>query len=153
MIADEERKNMDLKVKIKKHVPDLILPEQKEYGAWIDLRAAEDVTLKSGEFKIISLGISMQIPKDCEALVVPRSSTFKKWGIIQTNSIGVIDPSYCGNNDIWGMPVLAMRDTEIKKNDRICQFRLIKSQDQIAFSETDDLGNADRGGFGSTGTK
>ena len=121
-------------------------------GNWIDLRAAEDISLKRGEFKLIPLGIAMELPEGYEAIVAPRSSTFKKFGIIQANSIGVIDESYCGNNDEWKMPVIAVRDTVIQKNDRICQFRIIKHQPEIEFSVVSSLENADRGGFGSTGT-
>ena len=118
---------------------------------WIDLRAAEDVTMKAGEFRIISLGVSMEIPEGYEAHIVPRSSTFKKWGILQTNSMGVIDNSYSGENDIWSMPVYAVRDTEIHVNDRICQFRIEKNQPEIAFVEVEHMDATDRGGFGSTG--
>ncbi len=118
---------------------------------WIDLRAAEDVTLKKGEFKLIPLGIAMKLPKGYEAHVVPRSSTFKNFGIIQTNHHGVIDESYCGDNDQWYMPVLAVRDTEIHVNDRICQFRIMEHQPMIQFERVEALDGADRGGFGSTG--
>lgn len=119
---------------------------------WIDLRAAEDVTMKVGEFRIISLGISVQLPAGYEMIIAPRSSTFKNYGILQTNSIGVVDEDYCGSNDIIGMPVYAVRDTEIHVNDRICQFRIQKHQPEIEFDEVETLeGNADRGGFGSTG--
>ncbi len=118
---------------------------------WIDLRAAEDISLKKGEFHLIPLGVAMQLPEGYEAHVVPRSSTFKNFGIIQTNHMGVIDESYCGNNDQWFMPVLAVRDTEIHVNDRICQFRIMRHQPKICFEETTSLGSADRGGFGSTG--
>ena len=93
---------------------------------WIDLRAAEDVSLKKGEFALIPLGIAMELPQGYEAHVVPRSSTFKNFGVIQTNHMGVIDESYCGDNDQWFMPVLAIRDTEIHVNDRICQFRIME---------------------------
>ena len=85
---------------------------------WIDLRAAEDVVMKAGEFRLISLGISMKLPDGYEAHVLPRSSTYKNWGILQANSQGVIDNSYSGTNDIWRFPALAMRDTAIKVNDR-----------------------------------
>ena len=118
---------------------------------WIDLRAAEDVVLKQGEFRLIPLGVAMQLPEGCEAHVVPRSSTFKNFGILQVNSMGVIDASYCGDNDQWFMPVLAMRDTEIHLGDRICQFRIFEHQPVLSFVETEDLGNEDRGGIGSTG--
>lgn len=138
-------------IKIKYHNPDIVKIEKIAVGDWIDLRAAEDVALKAGEKAIISLGVSMKLPYGYEAHIVPRSSTFKKWGIIQTNHTGIIDNSYSGNNDIWGMPVYAMRDTEIKMNDRICQFRIMKKQPEIEFVEVDYLEGADRGGFGSTG--
>lgn len=118
---------------------------------WIDLRAAEDITLKQGEFKLVPLGVAMQLPDGYEAHVVPRSSTFKNFGILQVNSMGVIDASYCGDNDQWFMPVLAMRDTEIHVNDRICQFRIMKNQPQIDFELVEHLEGEDRGGFGSTG--
>ncbi len=118
---------------------------------WIDLRAAEDVSLKQGEFRLIPLGVAVELPKGYEAHVVPRSSTFKNFGVIQTNSCGVIDETYCGDNDQWFMPVLAMRDTEIHTNDRICQFRIFEHQPALEFEETDRLEGKDRGGFGSTG--
>ncbi len=118
---------------------------------WIDLRASEEVTLKAGEFKLIPLGIAMELPSGYEAHVVPRSSTFKNYGVIQTNSMGVIDETYCGDNDQWFFPALAMRDTIIHINDRICQFRIMEHQPQIEFTEVSDLGNKDRGGHGSTG--
>ncbi len=118
---------------------------------WIDLRAAEDVTMKKGEFKLISLGIAMQLPKGYEAHVVPRSSTYKNFGIIQANHMGVIDESYCGDNDCWFFPAIAVRDTEIHVNDRICQFRIMEHQPVIEFEETDVLTGKDRGGFGSSG--
>ena len=118
---------------------------------WIDLRSAEEVELKKGEFRLIHLGVSMQLPKGYEAVVVPRSSTYKNFGLIQTNHMGVIDESYCGDNDEWMVPVLAVRDTVIHINDRICQFRIQKHQPQIVFEEVEMFGNADRGGFGTTG--
>ena len=118
---------------------------------WIDLRSAEDVSLKAGEFHLIELGISVQLPEGFEMITAPRSSTFKRWGIIQVNSIGVVDESYCGDNDVLRMPVLATRDTEIHVNDRVCQFRILEHQPRIVFDEVETLGNTDRGGFGSTG--
>lgn len=121
-------------------------------GDWIDLRAAETVELKAGDFKIISLGVSMKLPEGYEAHIVPRSSTFKKWGILQTNHMGVVDNSYSGDNDIWGMPVLAMRDTTINENDRICQFRIVERMGDIQMTEVDHLEGENRGGFGSTGS-
>lgn len=118
---------------------------------WIDLRAAERVVLKAGEFKLIPLGVAMQLPKGYEAHIVPRSSTFKNFGIIQTNHCGIVDESYCGNNDQWFMPAYALRDTTIEVNDRICQFRIFEHQPALIFDAVEDLGNADRGGHGSTG--
>lgn len=118
---------------------------------WIDLRAAEAVDLKKGEFKLIPLGVAMELPKGYEAHIVPRSSTFKNFGIIQTNHQGVIDSSYCGDNDEWKMPVYAMRDTHIEVNDRICQFRIMENQPKIQFEEVKALTGVDRGGFGTTG--
>ena len=139
-------------IKIKYHTDEI---EKLRYidgkSDWIDLRAAEDVELKAGEFKLISLGVSMELPEGYEAYIVPRSSTFKTWGILQTNSIGIIDESYCGDNDIWRYPVYATRDTVIHKNDRICQFRIEKHQPTIMFEEVNTLGNDDRSGFGATG--
>ena len=120
---------------------------------WIDLRAAEEVELKAGEFKLIHLGVAMQLPEGCEAHIVPRSSTFKKWGIIQTNHCGIVDNSYCGPNDWWRMPVFALRDTKIEVNDRICQFRIQKNQPTLVFNEVEEMEANNRGGFGSTGTK
>ncbi len=119
---------------------------------WIDLRSAEDVELKKGEFKLIHLGVAMELPEGYEAHIVPRSSTFKNFGIIQTNHQGVIDRSYCGPEDWWRMPFYAMRDTQVHKNDRICQFRIMENQPKIRFEETDELTGINRGGFGSTGT-
>lgn len=118
---------------------------------WIDLRAAEDVTMKAGEFKLIPLGIAMQLPEGYEAHIVPRSSTFKNYGVIQTNHMGVIDETYCGDTDQWMFPAYATRDTEIHVNDRICQFRIIEHQPTLVFEETDTLSAESRGGFGSTG--
>lgn len=118
---------------------------------WIDLRAAEDVEFKAGEFKLVNLGVSMKLPEGYEAHVVPRSSTFKNYGLIQTNSCGVIDQSYCGQNDIWHWPAYATRDVVVHTNDRICQFRIAENQPRITFEETDLLEGEDRGGFGTTG--
>ena len=118
---------------------------------WIDLRASEEVELKAGDFKLIPLGVAMEIPQGFEGHLAPRSSTFKTWGIIQTNSVGVIDCSYCGDDDMWRMPVYATRDTIIHVNDRVAQFRIIENQPKIVFEEVEHLGNDNRGGFGSTG--
>ena len=118
---------------------------------WIDLRSAEDISLKAGEFKLIPLGIAVKLPAGYEAHIVPRSSTFKNFGILQTNHMGVIDESYCGDNDQWFFPALAMRDTVIHANDRICQFRIMKHQPALTFTEAEHLDAPDRGGIGSTG--
>lgn len=118
---------------------------------WIDLRASEEVELKAGDFKLIPLGVAMQIPEGYEGHLAPRSSTFKTWGLIQTNSVGVIDCSYCGDDDMWCMPVYATRDTVVHVNDRVAQFRIIENQPKIVFEEVESLGNESRGGFGSTG--
>lgn len=120
---------------------------------WIDLRASETVELKAGDFKLIPLGVAMALPAGYEAHVVPRSSTFKNYGILQTNSCGVIDGSYCGDQDMWRMPVYATKDTVIYKNDRICQFRIVENQPKILFQEKSSLGNENRGGFGTTGVQ
>lgn len=120
---------------------------------WVDLRSAEDVQLKKGEFRLISLGVSIQLPAGYEAVLVPRSSACKSFGIIQTNHMGVIDETYCGDSDIWRMPVLAVRDTHIQVNDRICQFRIQRHQPRLVFEEVQQLENQGRGGFGSTGIK
>ena len=118
---------------------------------WIDLRASEEVTLKQGEFALVPLGVAMELPKGYEAHIVPRSSTYKNFGVIQANHCGVVDGSYCGDNDMWRMPVIAMRDTQIHVNDRICQFRIMKNQPEILFEEVEHLEGKDRGGFGTTG--
>ena len=120
---------------------------------WIDLRAAEEVELKAGEFKLIQLGVAMQLQEGYEAHIVPRSSTFKNFGIIQTNHCGIVDHSYCGPNDWWRMPVFALRDTKIEVNDRICQFRIQKNQPTLVFNEVKEMEAEDRGGIGSTGKK
>ena len=122
-------------------------------GDWIDLRSAQTVELKAGEFKLIPLGVAMQLPKGYEAHIVPRSSTYKNFGIIQTNHQAVIDESYCGDNDQWYYPTYALRDTVININDRICQFRIMKKQSVINFEEVETLENEDRGGIGSTGIR
>ena len=118
---------------------------------WYDLRSAEDVELKAGEFRLIKLGVGIQLPKGYEAIIAPRSSTFKNFGLLQTNSIGVVDETYCGDNDQWLFPALAMRDTKICKNDRICQFRIMQHQPPVEFRVVEYLEGEDRGGIGSTG--
>ncbi|MEG2192614.1 MAG: dUTP diphosphatase [Oscillospiraceae bacterium] len=142
---------MDIKIKYLSDEMEKIAPISQ--GDWIDLRAAQTIEIKRGEFKLIPLGIAMELPKGYEAHVLPRSSTFKNFGVIQTNSCGVIDNSYCGDSDQWFFPALAVRDTIIHLNDRICQFRIEKIQPQIEFIEVETLGNLDRGGHGSTGVR
>lgn len=140
-------------IKIKYMHDDLIRAEKIETGDWIDLRCASKngILLKKGEFKLIPLGVAMELPYGYEANLVPRSSTFKNWGIIQTNGIGVIDESYCGDEDWWMMPIYATRDTLIRYNDRICQFRINKKMEEIDFITVEKLHNEERGGFGTTG--
>ena len=142
----------EAKLKIKYHVKER---EKLRYidgkSDWIDLRVAENVSMKQGEYRLISMGISVEIPKGYEMLIVPRSSAYKNFGILQTNAMGVVDESFCGDNDIIHMPILAMRDTEIHINDRIGQFRLMPHQPEVHFIEVDHLDNEDRGGFGTTG--
>ena len=140
-----------LSIKIKYHTNEMTPIEAFANGDWIDLRAAEDVELKAGDFKLISLGVSMKLPEGYEAHIVPRSSTFKNWGILQANHMGVVDNSYSGDNDIWRFPAIAMRDTVIHYNDRICQFRIVKKQPDLIFDVVDYLDGPDRGGFGSSG--
>ena len=141
-----------MKLQIKYHNEEIEKIKKIDKGDWIDLRAAEKVELKQGDFALISLGVSMKLPDGYEAHLAPRSSTFKTWGIIQTNSIGVVDNSYSGNNDIWKMPLYATRDTVINVNDRICQFRIMPKMPVLDVEEVDNLEGPDRGGFGSTGT-
>jgi dUTP pyrophosphatase len=142
----------EVKIDIKYHSNEI---EKLRYiegkSDWIDLRSAKRYELKAGEFSLIDLGISIRLPDGYEAHIAPRSSTFKHWGLIQTNSVGIVDNSYSGNNDIWLMPVYATRDTVIEINDRVCQFRIMKKQPIITFNETDQLDENNRGGFGSTG--
>lgn len=141
---------MQIKVKYTRSVAPI---ERIKVGDWIDLRAAETVYIDGGEFAMIPLGVAMELPKGYEALVLPRSSTFKKYGVILVNSMGVIDESYCGDNDEWHFLAYALRDTVIPKNERICQFRIIEHQPEIEIVPVDMLGNPDRGGVGSTGRK
>ena len=134
-----------------KMLADIEPPEAIEQGDWIDLRAAETILIVKGEFKYIPLGVAMQLPEGYEALVAPRSSLYKRRGIIMTNSIGIMDESYCGDGDQWRFPAYATRETIIPKGERICQFRIVKHQPEIEFEIVDTLGNPDRGGHGSTG--
>ena len=139
-------------MKIKVKYTENITPIEKiENGDCIDLRSAEDVEMKAGDFKLINLGVAIQLPKGYEAHLVPRSSTFKNYGIIQTNHQGVIDESYCGDNDVWKFPAYALRDTVIRKDDRICQFRIMQKMPTLEIETADILNNENRGGFGSTG--
>lgn len=138
-------------IKIKYHSKELKKIEKIEKGDWIDLRAAETVKFEKDDYKLISLGISMELPEGYEAHVVPRSSTFKNFGVIQTNSMGVIDESYKGDGDIWKFPAYALRDTTIELNERICQFRIVEKMPPINFVEVSKLENENRDGFGSTG--
>lgn len=138
-----------IKVKYLTDLKEIVVSEK---GDWVDLRCAEDTYMKAGEFKLIPLGVAMELPKGYEAFVVPRSSTYAKWGIIQTNSVGIIDESYKGDNDQWHFPALALRDTVIHKNDRICQFRIVEHQTPLLLNFVKELGNKNRGGLGSTGT-
>ena len=140
-----------LEILIKYHDKDIKKVEKIPLGDWIDLRAAERVDMESGQFKIIPLGVSMKLPKGYEAHVLPRSSTFKRWGILMTCSMGMIDESYCGNHDVWGFPALAMRSTTIFKGDRICQFRIVKKMPEVKFVEVNNMTDPDRGGYGGTG--
>lgn len=150
-----------LEIKIKYLKPDTKRLEKIEIGDWIDVYADETVTIKQGESTMISLGFCMQLPKGYEAHLAPRSSTFKKWGIIMTNSFGVIDESYCGDNDIWKFSAYCLQGkndylgeqcTIINRGDKIGQFRIVKKMPPINFVEVEHLGNSDRGGFGSTGS-
>lgn len=137
-----------IQIKYKEGSPHLSMTDKQD---WCDLYTYEDVTLHAGDFKIISLGVSMKLPAGYEANIVARSSTFKRWGILQTNAFAVIDESYCGNDDDWGYPVYATRDVTIPKGTRLCQFRINKKQPEIIFEEVNDLKSPSRNGWGSTG--
>lgn len=134
-----------------KYLADIDKIEKISKGDWIDLRCAVDTELKAGEYKLIPLGIAMELPSGYEAIVVPRSSTFKNYGVLLANSLGIIDESYRGDNDEWRFLAYAVKDTVIPKNERICQFRIIRHQPTLEFEEVDCLGNENRGGIGSTG--
>ena len=138
-------------IKIKYFDNEIDKIEKISIGDWIDLRSAETVQLKKGEFHLVPLGVGMKLPDGYEANIVPRSSTYKNFKVLQTNSFAVIDNSYSGDNDQWFYPVIAMEDTTINKNDRICQFRINKTQPMIEFEEVEHLDNVNRGGIGSTG--
>lgn len=134
-----------------KYLADIQKLERIKVGDLIDLRCAEDIDMKAGEYKLIPLGVAMQLPEGYKANVYPRSSTFKNYGILLANSVGQIDESYCGDNDQWMFPAYATRETHIGKNERICQFEIVKKQPEFDFVEVETLGNEDRGGIGSTG--
>jgi dUTP pyrophosphatase len=134
-----------------RYLRDIKKIEKFNVGDWIDLRAGKDVILKAGEYKMIPLGVAMELPHGYEALVAPRSSIFKKYGLMSANSIGIIDETYKGDNDEWNFLAYAVWDTKIHKNERICQFRIIEHQPLIHLQEVETLGNPDRGGIGSTG--
>lgn len=136
-----------------KYTRDIEKIHEIEVGDWVDLRVALDTYMTEGELYHIPLGVAMQLPEGYEALVIPRSSTFKKYGIVQANSVGLIDETYCGDSDEWHFPAYATRETFIPKNTRICQFRIQKHQPAIMLKEVEHLGNENRGGFGSTGEK
>ena len=142
-----------LNIDIVYHNPNMPKLEKVDNGDWIDLRASVGGAFKKGDFALIDLGVSMRLPEGYEAHIAPRSSTFKHWGIFQTNSVGVIDNSFSGTNDVWKMPCFFTRDTVIEPNDRICQFRIVKKMEPVSFTEVTELDNTDRGGFGSSGRK
>jgi dUTP pyrophosphatase len=137
-------------VKVKYHA-DITPLEKIEKGDWIDLRCAETVWMQKGAYCELSLGVSMELPPGYEAVVIPRSSTYKRWGILQANQVGLIDNSYCGDNDIWHFPAVATRDVVIEKDSRICQFRIQRKMEDIELLTVDHLDGTDRGGLGSTG--
>lgn len=139
---------MEIKVK---YLADIYHITKLTVGDWIDLRSAKDIRLSMGDFCVIPLGVAMELPEGYEAIIAPRSSTFKRYGLLAVNSIGIIDHAYCGDNDEWFMAVYATRDTYIHKNDRICQFRIIENMPQCEFKTVDHLNNKNRGGHGSTG--
>lgn len=142
-----------LNIDIVYHNPNMLKLEKVDNGDWIDLRASVGGAFKKGDFALIDLGVSMRLPEGYEAHIAPRSSTFKHWGIIQCNSVGVVDNSFSGTNDVWKMPCFFTRDTVIEPNDRICQFRIIKKMEPVSFTEVTELNSTDRGGFGSSGRK
>lgn len=149
-----QKKPVDNKIiKIKYFDQEIEQIQKITKGDWIDLRSAERVELKAGEYYLIPLGVGMILPYGYEAHVLPRSSTPSKFGIILANSMGVIDNSYSGDADEWKFPAVAIRDTVIEKGDRIAQFRIVKNQPVIEFEVVDHLNEISRGGIGSTGVK
>ena len=139
---------MDIKIR---YIDDILPLEMFDKGNWIDLRCSRSIRMKQGEYIQIPLGVAMQLPDRYEAIIAPRSSTFRRYGILPANGIGIIDSMYCGNDDMWCFPAYAIRDTEIPKDERICQFRILERQPVINFIPVDDLANPNRGGLGSTG--
>ena len=142
---------MSKKIIIVKRVGDVPMPERIAVGDWIDLCNSEDVSLNAFDCKPIPLGVCMKLPEGYEAHLLPRGSTYKNFGIIQANSMGIIDESYCGDNDQWFMPAIALRGTFIPKGSRICQFRIMPKMEKVKFVETFQMLDKDRGGYGSTG--
>lgn len=123
----------------------------EKHGDWFDLRNIEEIKMERGDFKYISLGVCIELPKGYEAVIAPRSSTFKRFGIFMPNSLGIIDEDYKGDNDIWHFPAYCLwRETTIPEYSRICQFRIIQHQPDLAFIISSELNNSDRGGLGST---
>lgn len=139
---------MDIRIR---YFNDIMPLQMFDKGNWIDLRCGENVHLKAGEYAQISLGVAMQLPDRFEAVIAPRSSTFRRYGLLPANGIGIIDSTYCGDSDVWNFPVYATREVTVPKDERICQFRIFERQPEINFIEVEELGNPDRGGFGSTG--
>lgn len=127
------------------------MPVPERHGAWVDLACAEDVDMKQGEVRIISLGIRMQLPDGYEGIIAPRSSTCLKHGIMAANSIGIIENDYAGDDDVWGLVAYAVRDTHIDRGTRLAQFRVLKTMDDVELSFVDAMPNPNRGGYGSTG--
>ena len=155
-----------LTIRIKYHDPDMERIKAAHVSEWYDLRAAEDAFIPQGVQKTVSLGVSMELPEGYEAIIAPRSSTPKNFGVIMPNSLGIIDHAYKGDNDIWRcicygisekdtavIDGIGVRGSWIHKGDRICQFRIQKVQPEIEFEEVEELGNADRKGLGSTGKR
>ncbi len=147
-----EKKKVEIKIKYFNDELERLRPIDGK-SDWIDLRSAETVELKKGDFHLLPLGVALKLPEGYEAHVLPRSSTYKNYGLIMVNSMGVVDNSYCGPDDQYFIPVYATRDTVVNFNDRICQFRIVENQPEIEFVEDDLTGGQNRGGFGTTGTK
>jgi dUTP pyrophosphatase len=150
----DELEERPVRLKVRYFDPSMLRLELIEGKSdWYDLRAAKGITYEAGEYLLIPLGIAVELPEGHEAHIVPRSSTFKSFGIIQTNSMGIVDESYCGDEDQWFMPAYALRAGVIKQYDRICQFRTMRKMEPLEITEVSKLDNADRGGHGSTGVQ